>query len=199
MKAHSVFQSKLGFSEPDQIFNYFISTLTDTINDWSYFVNWAKVTDNTKRASRLLNLMNSLVGHENPAQELKELLTEYPETARLLPVLLAYRFKPTEKFRLKIIKEYKTRFEYDTYDFSAKEPLDQVGIHKLVEFAERSGFLEQLANKSIKSLPDYFFGVEVGLDSNGRKNRGGTAMETMMEHFVSSICAKHGYEYIAQR
>ncbi len=198
MKSHPVFQQKLGFNDPERVFQHLIATLTDTINDWSYFVNWSKVSENTKKASRLLNLMNSLVGHDNPAQELTDILTEYPDTAKLLPVLLAYRFKPAEKYRIKIIKEYKTKFEYDTYDFSAKGALPKADIERLVEFAERSGFLSQLANKNIKSLPDYFFGVEVGLDSNGRKNRGGTAMETMLEHFVADICARHGFEYIAQ-
>jgi type II restriction enzyme len=79
------------------------------------------------------------------------------------------------------------------YDFS-KSISPEDGVF----FMKESGFLNLLSNRNIKSIPDYFLGVEVGLDSNGRKNRGGTAMETITELFVKDICDRKGFEYIAQ-
>ena len=35
-------------------------------------------------------------------------------------------------------------------------------------------------NKNIKNLVDYVFGIEVGLDTNARKNRGGKNMENVI-------------------
>ena len=63
---------------------------------------------------------------------------------------------------------------------------------------KESGFLDLLSDRTIKSIPDYFIGVEVGLDSNGRKNRSGTSMENLAEFFIKDICQRNGYEYIAQ-
>ena len=39
---------------------------------------------------------------------------------------------------------------------------------------------------------------EVGLDSNGRKNRGGTSMEKLVESFVAIFCHEHNLAYLAQ-
>ena len=41
-------------------------------------------------------------------------------------------------------------------------------------------------------------GVEVGLDSNGRQNRGGTIMEDIVGAFVNDFCVKNGYEFMPQ-
>lgn len=53
-------------------------------------------------------------------------------------------------------------------------------------------------NKTIKNLVDYVFGVEVGLDSNGRKNRTGTAMEGLVDIFIRNISNKNGFKYMVQ-
>lgn len=63
---------------------------------------------------------------------------------------------------------------------------------------KNSGIFDLFKNKSIKNLVDYVFGVEVGLDSNGRKNRTGTAMENIIELFIKNICNKYGYKYMVQ-
>jgi type II restriction enzyme len=48
-----------------------------------------------------------------------------------------------------------------------------------------------LQNHIISNLYDYVMGVEVGLGSNGRKNRGGHQMEDLVEEFIK----KTGIEY----
>ena len=68
----------------------------------------------------------------------------------------------------------------------------------MIEFAKSTGFLELLQTKRIKSIVDYVIGVEVGLGSNGRKNRGGKSMETIVEFFVKDICQRNQFEYIKE-
>jgi type II restriction enzyme len=46
------------------------------------------------------------------------------------------------------------------------------------------GLFDLLENHIISNLVDYVTGVEVGLDSNGRKNRGGHLMENLVESYI---------------
>jgi type II restriction enzyme len=68
----------------------------------------------------------------------------------------------------------------------------------LTLFFMQSGLGNLMKDKKVKNLVDYVIGVEVGLDSNGRKNRGGTLMENIVEKFVSQACAELGLDYMAQ-
>ena len=62
----------------------------------------------------------------------------------------------------------------------------------------KSGFGELLKDKKIKNLVDYATGVEVGLDSNGRKNRGGSLMELLVEEFISETTRELNIDYMPQ-
>ena len=88
--------------------------------------------------------------------------------------------------------------EEKIFNFSKKEKLSEKEIDEGVEFLSKSGILKLLKTEKIKNLVDYTLGVEVGLDSNGRKNRTGNAMENLIEVYVAKICKKYGYEYISQ-
>ncbi len=55
-----------------------------------------------------------------------------------------------------------------------------------------------ITGRKIKNLVDYMIGVEAGLDSNGRKNRGGHAMENIIEVFVSDLCERKGVRYLKE-
>lgn len=48
---------------------------------------------------------------------------------------------------------------------------------KVYEFIRQTGLERIFCNRNIKDLYDFVFGIEVGLDSNARKNRSGKAME----------------------
>lgn len=43
----------------------------------------------------------------------------------------------------------------------------------------KSGLFDLIANHLVNNLVDYVTGVETGLDSNGRKNRGGKRMNSL--------------------
>jgi len=58
------------------------------------------------------------------------------------------------------------------------------------EFMGKVGLFDLIANKSVTNLIDYVTGVETGLDSNARKNRGGKLMEALVEGYIK----KAGFE-----
>ena len=55
-------------------------------------------------------------------------------------------------------------------------------IDLFVKFFKKSGLENLIRSKKITNIYDYVIGVEAGLDSNGRKNRGGTIMELSLIH-----------------
>lgn len=187
MKNNPVFKNILNCNSDDDVFSYLIATLKETIKSWDYFVNWKKVIHNYHEVERSLNLLNTLVGKENIEEEALALLTDYPQIIGVVPALLAEREK---KISLLVTPN---SFDARRFDFSKSMPAKDG-----VLFLKESGFLELISDRSIKSIPDYFIGVEVGLDSNGRKNRSGTSMENLVEFFVKDICERNSYEYIAQ-
>lgn len=184
------------YNKSKEQFEYLINTLKDTIKGVDYFVNWDKVLKNTFDIEIKLNILNTLIGKENVREVFKEILTKYPDVISVIPVILASRDKKMEILNIK--NEIEIEFEIETYQFSKKDVVTDDDREKIVGFVEKTGFLELIKNKSIKNLVDYVIGVEVGLDSNARKNRSGTAMESLVEMFVKRLCDDRGYEYIDQ-
>ena len=187
MKQDSAFKNILDCNDEDDVFSYLISSLKETIKSFDYFVNWKKVIKNYQDVETSLNLLNTLIGKEDVEQAALKLLQEYPKVIGIVPALLAERDK-----KIALLPNPQN-FDIKRFDFTKS-----MSAEDGVLFLQESGFLELLSNRNIKSIPDYFIGVEVGLDSNGRKNRSGTSMENLVEFFVKDICERNGYEYIAQ-
>lgn len=191
MKYTKIFKERINCSNEDEVFDYLMSTLKDTITKWDYFVNWAKVFGNLRDIEIDLNIINYLIGKQNIEDEFKALLEKHPSIVRLIPILIACR---QNKFN--ILASYdRNSFKYETFDFEKPETIEK---SKVIEFAKSTGFLELLQNKRIKNIVDYVIGVEVGLDSNGRKNRGGKSMETIVEFFIKDICQRKSLDYIKE-
>jgi len=168
-------------------FNNLITTFKSSIKTWDYFVNWKKVFANSSELEITLNKLNYLLGKENLKDEFKKLYSSNPDIVKALPVLLAVRENKLEVFD-KVTKNS------EFFDFSGTEKDSE----KYYEFLEKSGLARLFQKDGIKNLVDYVMGVEVGLDSNGRKNRGGSLMEEIVESFVSELCNKNGFEYLSQ-
>lgn len=187
MKYGQIFNTLLGCKNEDEVFDYLVSNLKETIKSWDYFVNWQKVLKNYKSVKVSLNLLNTLIGEADIEKAARELLAQYPDVIKIVPALLACRDK-----NICLLTDMR-KFDLTRFDFSKPmSPADGA------MFMKESGFLDLLSDRTIKSIPDYFIGVEVGLDSNGRKNRSGTSMENLAEFFIKDICQRNGYEYIAQ-
>lgn len=168
-------------------FNNFISTLKESIKTWDYFVKWDKVFSNSSEIEIILNKLNYLLGKDNLELEFKNLYSGNPDIIKAFPVLLAVREKELEIYD----KEDRTS-QFFNFNKQDKE------VEEYYDFFEKSGLIYLFKDKKIKNLVDYVIGVEVGLDSNGRKNRGGQLMESIVEKFVSDFCKNKGFEYIAQ-
>lgn len=168
-------------------FNNLITTFKSSIKTWDYFVNWKKVFANSSDLEITLNKLNYLLGKENLKDEFKKLYSSNPDIIKALPVLLAVRENKLEVFD-KVTKNS------EFFDFSGTEKDSE----KYYEFLEKSGLARLFQKDGVKNLVDYVMGVEVGLDSNGRKNRGGSLMEEIVESFISELCNKNGFEYLSQ-
>ena len=168
-------------------FNNLITTFKNSIKTWDYFVNWKKVFGNSSNLEITLNKLNYLLGKENLKDEFKKLYSSNPDIVKALPVLLAVRENKLEVFD-KVTKNS------EFFDFSGTEKDSE----KYYEFLEKSGLARLFQKDGVKNLVDYVMGIEVGLDSNGRKNRGGSLMEEIVESFISELCNKNGFEYLSQ-
>ena len=124
-------------------------------------------------------------------KETVDLLLKYPETIKAIPLLLAIREKSLE-----VLIDTRN-FIYREFDFS-KKSYNEVEIKNFADFILKSGLGKLLQDKKIKNLVDYATGVEVGLDSNGRKNRGGSLMENLVEEFIRETTRDLGLEYVSQ-
>ena len=61
-----------------------------------------------------------------------------------------------------------------------------------------SGLFELLQNHIINNLVDYVLGIEVGMDTNGRKNRTGHVMEDLVESYLIKAGFKKGETYFKE-
>ena len=175
----------------DELFNYIISSFKEKITTWEYFINWHKVFTNVNSIEKELNILNYLIGKDNLESELFTLIKQYPEIIATFPALIALRDNSVD------ILIDSTKFIYKNYNFK-KRKLGDHDIFNLTEFIIKSGIGEVLSNKRIKNLVDYVTGVEVGLDSNGRKNRCGTLMEQIVEVYIKDLCKRNDFEYLPQ-
>lgn len=158
-------------------FNEWISKFKSSISNYTYYVDFEKVYRSAEKYKIELNILNSLVGSKNIEEEFKNIIMKYPETLEVIPLLLAVR--ANEIFVKDITDEYLFKFNKMVYS-----------IGDYVNFMRETGLFELLQNHIINNLYDYLLGVEVGLDSNGRKNRGGHLMEDLVESYI----IKAGYE-----
>lgn len=181
------------YDKSDSTFKFLMDNLLDSIKGWDYFVKWSKVKDNVKDIEVELNILNYLIGKENIKEELRYLFRRNPEVVKAIPYLIASR---DNKFEILNLGENNT-FSSEIFEFNKKK-LKESDIEGIIDFIEKTGLMSIFKDKTIKNLVDYVFGVEVGLDSNGRKNRSGTAMEDLIETFLKNICIKHGYKYFVQ-
>ncbi len=194
MKYSYFYKELLGCDSPQKVFVYLSATLNNSITYWDYFVNWEKVLGNVRDLEIDLNTLNYLIGKEDIENEFKYLFKRHPSLIRLIPVLLACREK---SFR--ILTDFTAgQFTYEDFDFGIIRQINEDEIDKVYRFVQNTGLLQLFTQKTIKNVVDYVIGVEVGLDSNGRKNRGGTTMEKIVEALLKPICARNRLDYMIQ-
>lgn len=158
-------------------FKDWLSKFRGSIATYGYYIDFDKVYSNVNDIKVELNILNSLIGSKNIEDEFKSILAKYPETLKCIPILLAVR--ANEIYAIDGDGEF-------TYDFRNAN----CSAEQYVAFMRKTGLFDLLENHIINNLVDYVTGVETGLDSNGRKNRGGHLMEDLVESYIR----KAGFE-----
>lgn len=149
-------------------FELFLSQLSETNATLDYFVDFEKVKRNTGKIAIKLNQLNYLIGKDDLRKAIKELYEENPKVFEVLDILIAVRTKDKKK-TLNAKGEFVLLEDYFT------------SLQGLIDYIEQTGLAEIFKNKNVTNLVDYVFGVEVGLDTNARKNRGGENMAKAVE------------------
>lgn len=160
-------------------FDKWFNTFTKSIYTYDFFTDFDKVYSNINKIKIELNILNSLIGCENIEEDFKYIISKYPDTLKCIPILLAIR--QTELIINDIQGENIINFN-SFYENS---------IDIYIKFMRETGLFDLLATSQIKSLIDYILGVEVGLDSNARKNRTGTVMENLVESYIKQSNFKY--------
>ena len=166
-------------------FNEWLSKFKTSISDYTYYVDFEKIYKNVDKVKVELNILNSLIGSKNIEEEFQNILIKYPETLECIPLLLAVRSR--EIFVKDEINEYLFKFNKMVYS-----------IQDYIRFMQETGLFDLLQNHIINNLYDYVLGIEVGLDSNGRKNRGGHLMENLVESYIIKAGYKKDVNYFKE-
>ena len=169
----------------------FLNTLSVTNRTPEYYVNWEKVNRETKKYELELNTLNYLIGKDNIYSEALHLFTKQPNLLKAIPSLIASRDKVLDILTI----DENDNMSFDSLNFSK---IDKNRIKDYVDFVKQSGLLDFLQQKANRSLVDYVYGVESGLDSNARKNRSGTTMEGILERHVAKISQEQKLEWKSQ-
>lgn len=177
----NIYRDFFNLLDRESIINLFFNTLIETNHDFKFFVDWAKIKANVEKYKLELNILNSLIRQKEFEKTLKDVLTRYPEVLPCFPLLIAVRER---QFRL--IEDFTNLAgQIIEYNFTPRK-LDQDEIEKIIKFLDQTGLKDFFINLSAASLRDYLTGIEVGLDTNARKNRSGKAMEILIERLIDS-------------
>lgn len=157
-----------------QDFETFMSQLLATNANLAFYTDFQKCSANVNSIAIKLNTLNYLIGQADMEQAVRALWDNDPKVFSVLDILIAVRTNDK-----KMVLNEKGEAQYISKYF---ETVDGV-----IAFIKQTGLEEIFSNRQIKNLVDYVFGVEVGLDTNARKNRSGHVMERLIaETFTKS-------------
>lgn len=152
-------------------FDSWLSKFKSSISSYDYYIDFNKVIRNVDKIKIELNILNSLIGSKNIESDFTDVVLKYPETMKCIPLLLAIRGNEI------YASDEEGAFSYNFYNLN-------YDIEQYKVFMRKTGLFEIISNHIVNNLVDYAMGVETGLDSNGRKNRGGHQMEALVEKYI---------------
>ncbi len=166
-------------------FDSWLAAFRPSIADYKYYVDFSKVFANVEAIKIPLNILNSLIGSKNIEKEFEDILEKYPETLSCIPILLAKR-------ELDIMAmDEEGQMDFHFFEFNCQIP-------DYTKFMRKTGLFDLMENHIVNNLVDYVTGVETGLDSNGRKNRGGHLMEDLVESYLQKAGLVKGVSYFKE-
>ena len=153
-------------------FAEWLLTFTDSIANYKYYIDFKTIYKNAEIYKVELNMLNSLIGSQNIEQDFENLVKKYPEVLKCVPTLLAVR-----QTEIIVLDDEGNKFEYNFKNMN-------YNVEQYTVFMRETGLFDLLEKHLINNLYDYVLGVECGLNSNARKNRGGHLMEDLVEKFI---------------
>ncbi len=169
----------------DRIFSYWFSTFRTSINEYGYYTDFQVVYEKAESLKIEINILNSLVGSNDIEKDFESVLNKYPECLKAIPILLAVREN-----------EIYCQDENGAVTYRFDKMTQTIDEYKY--FMRETGLFDMLQNHIISNLYDYVTGVEVGLGSNGRKNRGGHQMEDLVESYIQRAGFVKGKDYFKE-
>lgn len=166
-------------------FDNWLGKFRPSISGYDYYVNFNKVVENVELMKVELNILNTLIGSKNIEDEFENIIARYPDTLRCIPLLLAVR--NTEIYAQDEDGEF--LYSFDRLNYSIEQ-------YKI--FMRKTGLFDIIANHIVNNLVDYALGVETGLNSNSRKNRGGDKMENLVEAYLQEAGFKKEVTYFKE-
>lgn len=190
----------------EQISELFVKNLVETNRGFDFYVNWNNAED-YKELEIELNAMNVLIRNEDIESKFYDLAKKIPTFIATFPLLFALSKNERQdvwngKNDLMIVNEQldgDDNFKYTFEIEKLKKGLNDKQISDYYLLFDRIGLKHLFENLLEKSVIDYVIGVLVGLDTNGRKNRGGTAFEDACEPIISEICNHYNVKLISQK
>lgn len=168
-----------------RVFDEWLSLFKDSIADYRYYTDFNKVYSNIEKNKKGLSLLNTLIGCENIEQHFDELVSSHPEVLNTIPILLAKR--EPEVFARDEEGGFNYRFD------KMNLPFEQYKV-----FMRKTGLFDLLQNHLVGNIIDYAIGIETGLDSHGRKSRGGDLMENLVEEYIIKAGFTKGINYFKE-
>lgn len=167
-------------------FAEWLLTFTDSIANYKYYLDFETIYKNAEEHKIELNMLNSLIGCKNIEEKFDKLVSQYPEVLKCIPVLLAVR-----QYEILVLDDNGNKFEYN---FKKKN----YNTEQYKVFMKETGLFNLIQNHLVNNLYDYVLGVEAGLNSNARKNRGGHLMEDLVENFIQKAGFKKNDNYFKE-
>ena len=172
-------------------FTTWLSNFRESIADYGYYIDFEKVHRNVDEIKVELNILNSLIGSKNIERDFENLMRDYPQILKCIPLLLAVRSN-------EIYCQDENGGCLYKFDLGKYPPNSHKYYEMYCYFMRETGLFDLLENHIINNLVDYVTGVETGLDSNGRKNRGGHLMEDLVESFIEKAGFIKGITYFKE-
>ena len=166
-------------------FDAWLEKFRPSISSYNYYIDFEKVVRNIESIKVELNILNSLIGSKSIEEDFEKIIEKYPETLSCIPLLLAVR--GNEIYAQD--DEGAFLYNFNNMNYNAEQ-------YKI--FMRKTGLFDMIANHIVNNLVDYALGVETGLDSNGRKNRGGHQMENLVEGFIKKAGFVKGETYFKE-
>lgn len=192
--------------QPQVLAKTFMDNVLHTNRGFNYYVDWSNVAGFQDYLVEI-HAMDILICCDDDSfeEKFRTLVTKLPSVILLFPFLFGLAKSDREKLykdrdKLIIIQEELDKEDHLVYSFSKSlGNIDEKDIKKYYDFFVQMGLKHLYQNIIEKSTLDYIAGVLVGMDSNGRKNRGGKAFELACQPLFEKICKKYNLELLLQK